>query len=92
MPTLAGNTETAILERIIRPSGAALSPAAAESLLRLSFQPADHRRMTELLAAAQAGGLTADESIELENYRNVGRMVDLLQSQARQALKRHSGD
>jgi hypothetical protein len=88
MPSLAGNTETAILERIIRAPRSGMSPAAAESLLRLGFQPADHRRMSELLAAAQAGNLTPDETVELENYRNVGRMVDLLQSQARQTLSR----
>ncbi|HWB04424.1 MAG TPA: hypothetical protein VG796_15450 [Verrucomicrobiales bacterium] len=44
--------------------------------------------MKALLTLAQNGELTADESVELENYRNVGRMLDLLQSQARQALNR----
>jgi hypothetical protein len=88
MPGLAENTETAILERVIRPSRAGMSRAAAESLLKLSFTPSDHRRMKALLTLAQNGELTADESVELENYRNVGRMLDLLQSQARQALNR----
>jgi hypothetical protein len=90
MPTLAGTTETAILERVIRPFRSGMSPAAAESLLQLGFKPADHRRMSRLIAAGQAGELTPDETVELENYRNVGRMVDLLQSQARQALSRRS--
>ncbi len=63
-----------------------MTRAAARSLLQLKFSPADQRRMSRLLAAAQADKLTPAQAAELENYRNVGRMVDLVQSQARQSL------
>ena len=44
--------------------------------------------MNRLLAAARADKLTPAQAAELENYRNVGRMVDIVQSEARQSLAR----
>ena len=86
MSLLAENTQSAILERVVRPKGAGMTVAAAKSMLQMKFAPADVRRMRQLLAAAQESELTADEANELEAYRNVGHMVDLLQSQARRVL------
>lgn len=75
------------MERVVRPARAKMTKAAAKGLLQLQFTPADHRRMSRLLTAAQSGALTPAQALELENYRNVGRMVDLLHSQARLTLR-----
>lgn len=61
-----------------------MTRAAAKSLLQFKFSPADQRQMNRLLAAAQSGSLTPDQAAELENYRKVGRMIDLVQSEAKQ--------
>lgn len=81
------SSQSAILERAVQPAANGLTRGAAEALLRLKFSPADHRRMARLLATAQSGELTADQAAELENYRNAGRMLDLLHCKARQQLQ-----
>ena len=82
----AENTQSAILERVVRPTGSGMTVAAAKSMLQMKFGPTDMRPMRQLLADAQESELTPDDANELVAYRNVGRMVDLLQSQARRVL------
>ena len=65
-----------------------MTPAVAESFMQMKFSPRDVRRMGQLLALAQSDALTPDQAGELEDYRNVGRMLDLVQSQARRVIKR----
>jgi hypothetical protein len=86
MPANGTQSQSAILERVVRPARNGMTRTAAKSLLRFKFSAADQRRMSRLLAAAQAGNLTPNQAAELENYRNVGRMIDLVQSEARQML------
>jgi hypothetical protein len=43
--------------------------------------------MLELLARNGTGELSPEESEELENFRNVGTTLELLQSRARLSLK-----
>lgn len=81
-------TEAAILSRVIRPRHGTWSKAAAESILRFDFPASDVRRMNNLAAKAREGVLSPDEEAELENYREVGRLLELLQSKARLSLKR----
>lgn len=79
--------EAAILSRLIRPERADLSPEAARSILKLDFDDQDRARMHELAAKAQAGTLTGAEEAELESYRRVGRLLDMMRSKARRSLK-----
>jgi hypothetical protein len=88
MPVNTARSQSAILERVVRPARAGMTRAAAKSLLQLKFSLADQRRMSRLLAAARTDKFTPAQAAELENYRNVGRMVDLMHSQARQTLAR----
>jgi hypothetical protein len=81
-------SEAAILSRVIRPESGTWSRQAAESILEFDFPPADVRRMNALAAKARQGALSAAEEAELENYRDVGRLLELLQSKARLSLKR----
>ena len=81
------NDEAAILARVIRPDDS-LSPTAARALLKLGFPADDRQRMHELVTKNQDDSLTATEKRELESYRRVGRMLDLLAARARRSLKR----
>lgn len=80
--------EAAILSRIIHPERDDLSPEAARSILKLDFDEQDRARMHELAGRAQDGALSEGEAAELESYRRVGRLLDLMRSKARRSLKR----
>jgi len=82
------NTEVAILTRALNSISAVLTPAAASAILTLEFAPEDQRRMTELAEKSNEGDLTPSERLELENYSDVGHLLAILQSRARQALQR----
>jgi hypothetical protein len=80
-------TDVAILGRVLQPDKPSLSPEAARSILALEFGKADRERMHQLALKAQEGGLTAQEEVELENYRRVGNLLSLMKSKARKSLK-----
>jgi hypothetical protein len=81
------NDEATILARVIRPDGD-LSPTAARAILKLGFAPDDRQRMHDLVSKNQDDSLTAAETRELESYRRVGRLLDLLAARARRSLSR----
>jgi hypothetical protein len=82
-------SEAAILSRLFRPENDNLTIEAAEALLGIRFETADLTRMHELAVKNQDGQITADERNEMENYRRVGFLLDLMHSKARLALKKH---
>ncbi len=86
-PTVA-NSEAAILSRTIRPEQGDLSADAAKSLLSLSLPDSDQRRAQDLSAKASDGVLTQPEELELDNYRAVGRLLELMKSKARLSLQK----
>jgi len=81
--------DTAILSRLIRAEDDSLSAAAAKALLRILFEPRDLDRIHDLVTRNQDDGLTPAEQVELENYRRVSFMLDLLHSKARRSMKNH---
>ena len=84
------NSEAAILTRALQPERGDLSPDAAKSLLNFSISEVDNDRARELAAKARAGTLDAAEEAEINNYRGVGRLLELLKSKARLSLKQAS--
>ena len=44
--------------------------------------------MHELAVRAQAGSLTQEEGAELESYRRIGRLLEVMRSKARRSLAR----
>ena len=78
----------AIFQRIIDPRKRNLSAAAARSLLQLDFAARDKDRMNALAAKARLGTLSAEEDEELEDYIYAGQVLAILQSKARQSLKK----
>ncbi len=65
-----------------------LSPAAARALLKLQFDERDRRRMRDLVAKARTGELTPDNQFEADTYEQLGCLLDIIHSKARQALGR----
>ena len=82
-------SETAILSRLISPEEDSLRPETAEDLLQMRFAKPDLDRMHELAVKNQEGLLSDQEMDELESYRRVGFMLDLMHSKARRSLKKH---
>jgi hypothetical protein len=86
MATDLTNNEAAILDRLIVPAHGDLSAEAARSILSLEFHASDVRRMNELSSKAQEGLLTAEDEAELESYRTIGYLLELMRSKARLSL------
>ena len=81
-------TETAILARAIDVGLGNWSEAAARSILDITLTAEDAHRRDELADKARRGTLSADESSELESYRHVGRMLELMKAKAKVSLKK----
>ena len=84
MPT---STQAEVFSRVFEPEKPNLSAAAARSLLDLDFRAGDRARMDELAAKARNGSLSKKEDQELEANIQVGRLLAIMQSKARQSLK-----
>ena len=85
-PTLE-SSEAAILDRVFRPDAGDWPRAAAEAILGVGFDRADREQMTRLLEKAKAGELLPEEAETLENYRHIGRLLELMKSRARRSLR-----
>ncbi len=83
-----GTSEAEILARVVRPDDSSLPEEAARAFLKMGFDAHDRARMHELAVKNQEEALTEKEHEELENYRRVARLLDLLASKARRSLKR----
>ena len=87
MPSVLSPNSADIIHRAFGPTKRRMMPAAAEFILSIKFSTSDKRRMNELLEALKDDLLTEDQASELENYRNAGYIIDVLHSQARQAMR-----
>jgi hypothetical protein len=87
---MAATTDAEIFRRIFEPEKPNLSPAAAKSILQLDFRPEDRTRMDALAQKAHRGKLTKQEDQELETFLRVGHLLTIMQSKARQSLKKAS--
>jgi hypothetical protein len=85
----AAASDAAILSRLIRPADGSLPATASEAWLDIRFEQGDLDRMHELVVKNQEDRLTAGERAELENYRRVSFLLDLLHAKARLSLKKH---
>ena len=80
-------SEAAILGRVFKPEAGGWPRAAAEAILDVAFDNHDLERMAALLERAKSGELSAQEAEELEHYRHVGRLLELMKSRARRSLR-----
>ena len=65
-----------------------ISPETARHLLDLSFSRSHQQQGDALSQKARAGSLTPAERAELDEFIRVADLLAILQSRARQALKR----
>jgi hypothetical protein len=79
-------TETEILEQVIEPETAGMSPEAAQALLRFQFKTAAVARMNELAEKNRQGTIAPSELALLERYLRVGNFLNLVHAKARCAL------
>lgn len=86
MPTITASKEGNILSRVLRPERGDLPAEAAQWLLGVEFDPADRERITALYEKAREGNLSDAEDAELEDYGDVGRMLEMLRAKARVSL------
>ena len=88
-PTKANRltNEIAILGRLLG-NGPKMNADLARHVLGLAFSRADVARMNDLAARNQAGALSGAEAKVLHAYANAGCLLGILQSKARQALKK----
>ena len=87
MSAIFETSEAAILSRVFKPEAGGWPREAAEAILGVSFDKEDHDRMIVLLERAKAGELSVEEAGELEHYRHVGRLLELMKSRARRSLR-----
>ncbi len=86
MNAMLESSEVAILDRVFRPDLGDWPRQAAEAILSVGFNINDRERMLALLEKAKAGELLPEEAAALENYRHVGRLLELMKSKARRSL------
>ena len=86
MPVIESH-ETDILRRVVDPQRGGWTAETARAILALSLPQPDAQRVSELAEKACADELSAVEARELEDYRQVGRLLELMQSRARLSLK-----
>ncbi len=79
-------SDAAILSRLIRPEDDDLPVEAATAWLAIRFEGRDLDRMRELAGKNQDDRLTPAERSEMENYRRVSFLLDLIHSKARRCL------
>jgi hypothetical protein len=87
MNAALASSEAAILDRVFRPNVGDWPRAAAEAILSVGFDQNDRDRMTQLLEKAKAGELSTEDAETLENYRHIGRLLELMKSRARRSLQ-----
>ncbi len=90
MLTTAHSHEAEILRRVVDPQRGGWEPAVAHAILALGLPEDDRQRAAELAQKAGGTDLSPEETIELEDYRQVGRLLELMKSRARLSLKSHA--
>jgi hypothetical protein len=88
MNPVTDKSEAAILDRVFRPNAADWPRAAADAILNIGFDPSDRARMAKKWPEmAKDGDLSREQAEELEHYRHIGRLLELMKSRARRSLQ-----
>ncbi|RJP18658.1 MAG: hypothetical protein C4527_28745 [Candidatus Omnitrophota bacterium] len=83
MTLFTANNEASILSRLFQVEDGNWSKEPAASILDIRFPAEDIQRMNDLAEKARQGLLDQKEEEELENYRHIGRLLELMKSKAR---------
>lgn len=90
MPQTTLNTQSMILSRALSTAAESMSEELARYLLTIKLDPADESRANELAGKAREGVLSAEEQAEIDEYRRVGRVMEILRLRARKTLGREA--
>src|SRR5688572_10046857 len=77
-------------EQMIRPEQGDFSPEHARYILSLGFTPDQHARYEELSTKVQGGGLSEEESAELDELLAANDLLTILKAKARTSLRQHT--
>lgn len=83
------STAHSVLDELLDPIGACLTPEVAERLVQLRAPESVQTRMEELAKKSEDGALSDSEREEYEAFVSAGNFVAILQSKARRLLKDH---
>jgi len=81
------NTAQGILDELLEPVGACLTPEVAEQLTKLRAPESVQVRIEELAGKSEAGTLSDAEREEFAALVSMGNFIAILQSKARKLLK-----
>ena len=81
-------TGATVLSRALEANGQEVSPEGARFILSLGIRDEDKRRMLDLLAKQQQGGMAEEEREELESYIQADNTFSILKARALLALKK----
>jgi hypothetical protein len=87
MSTASAINQVEVLAGSIDRSGTQMSPEVARYFLDLQLSDADRRALDALAERSRQGALTRAEQADLDEYRRVGRLVELMKLKAQVALK-----
>ncbi len=82
------NNQTSILERALVSNESKMTHDAASFLWGVRLNPLDEKRSNELAAKSRRGTLSEDERREIDDYRRVGRLIEMLRIQAYAVMNR----
>ncbi len=83
----AMSTAHSVLDELLDPIGACLTPEVAERLAQLRAPESVQARMEELAKKSEEGALSDPEREEYEAFVSAGNFVAVLQSKARRLLE-----
>jgi hypothetical protein len=77
-----------ILSRLLGDDNNTMSVAAARFFLKIGFSPEEQARVSNLLELNRQGAITSAQHDELQAISTANTLLAILQSKARQTLKR----
>lgn len=88
MSTLSSTVnQIEVLARSIDRAGAQMAPEVARFFLDLELSDADRHTLDVLAEKSRLATLTPAEQADLDEYRRVGRLVELMKVKAKVAMK-----
>ncbi len=81
-------TGATVLSRALEVKGGEVPPEGARFILDLGLRERDKKRMLDLLAKQQHGGIPDEEREELESYIQADNLLSILKAKALLALKK----
>ena len=88
MSTLSSTAnQVEVLARSIDRTGTKMAPEVARFLLDLQLSDEDRQTLDSLAEKARLGTLTLVDQADLDEFRRVGRLVELMKVKAQVAMK-----